>query len=247
MRRPRVIAIGILVATAGLSACSGSAKSSATTSGAALASPGSAPAGLAPLATAPSGGGGGASTLGRTISAAQPQIVRTGDVQVQVKHGTIQEAFDRIAGATTGAGGFVADSNMSSGESPSARLVLRVANSQVQPIVAALSGVGRITQQSLKGQDVTGQVVDLAARVTVLQSEADAVRTLLSRAAAIGDILQIQNQLFDLQTQIEQLNGQRATLADQTTWATISVELTEATGELFGGRSSGVPPFTGAG
>jgi hypothetical protein len=50
----------------------------------------------------------------------------------------------------------------------------------------------------------------------------------------IGDILQIQGQLFTLQTQIEQLNGQRSSLAYQTTWATISVEISE-------GASAGKP------
>lgn len=65
-----------------------------------------------------------------------------------------------------------------------------------------------------------------AAQLTTLQSEQQAVRALLDKATSIGDILQIQGQLFTLQTQIQQLSGQQGTLADQTAYATISVEVT---------------------
>lgn len=230
--RIRVFATSLcLVAGAGgLAACTGSAGKAAATrsaeAGASLSPP--AAGDILPATPPAQSGGQGHTSLGQTVSIGQPDIVRTGDLQLAVKRGALQQAFDQIAGLVTGQGGFVSDSDMSSGGTPSARLVLRVANDQVQSLIGHLATIGKITQQTLKGQDVTGQVVDLAARVTVLQSEEDAVRTLLTRATAIGDVLQIQSQLFDLQTQIEQLNGQRSTLADQTTWATVSVELAEA-------------------
>ncbi len=166
--------------------------------------------------------------IGQQVSAAQPKIVENGDVQIQVGRGSLQGVFDAVQGLATGAGGFVSDSSMSStnGES-SARLVLRVANADVHQVLAALPRYGKVTSQQLSGQDVTGQVVDLAARITTLQAEENAMRTLLSSAKAIGDILTIQNQLFDLQSQIEQLSGQQSTLSDQTAYATLSVELTE--------------------
>ena len=229
----------IVVVTA---ACSGSASKSASSSATAP-EPAGASAAASPPAS-PSTGGATSGGIGTTVGPAQPQIVRTGDVHLTVGAGLIPRSFDQIAGLVTAAGGFVSDSDMSTGNVPSARLVLRVANDRLTTIVNQLASIGRISQQTLQGQDVTGQVVDLTARVTVLQSEEDAVRTLLSRASAIGDILQIQGQLFTLQTQIEQMDGQRASLADQTTWATLSVEISESSGAVKPGAAPKRHPST---
>jgi hypothetical protein len=162
------------------------------------------------------------------VSPGQPDIVRTGDVALRVAKGSIHRVFDSITGLATGDGGYVADSSMdSSGAPPSAQLTVRVRNAALDGVVAELGTLGTVTSEHLQGSDVTGQVVDLNAQVTNLQSEEGAVRTLLDRAQAIGDILTIQNQLFDLQGQIQQLTGQRDTLSNQVALATLSVELTE--------------------
>jgi hypothetical protein len=225
---PRLVLLGWLATTVAVAgACSNTKSSSAKSA----ASPDLAPAGSSGGTSAAAGTSNGPSAspggLGAQVGPAQPQIVRTGDVHLTVGAGLMQKSFDQVAGLVTAAGGFVSDSDMSTGRVPSARLVLRVANARVTSVVNQLAGIGRITAQTLQGQDVTGQVIDLTARVSVLQSEEGAVRTLLSRASAIGDILQIQSQLFTLQTQIEQMDGQRSALADQTTWATVSVEIAE--------------------
>lgn len=94
--------------------------------------------------------------------------------------------------------------------------------------MASLTGLGSVTSEEVHGTDVTGQVVDLGAQIENLQSEEQAVRLILSKAQAIGDILTIQNQLFSLQGQIQQLTGQRDGLDVQVAYASLSVELTEA-------------------
>ena len=72
---------------------------------------------------------------------------------------------------------------------------------------AALSGLGEVDTETINGQDVSSQLVDLGARITSLKAEEAAFQTLLGKATEIGDILQIQDQLFNVRTQIEQLRG----------------------------------------
>ena len=194
-------------------------------------SPGPSSLGTHPLGT-PSPGASSASgtSLGQAVTPLAPQIIRTGDVRLRVGAGKLTRAFEDVSGLATGHGGFVASSDLSpGGPDPSGQLVLRVANAQVGAVLAGLHHLGTVTAESIQGTDATGQVVDLAAQLTTLRSEEVAVRTLLGRAQNIGDILTIQNQLFSLQTQVQQLTGQQRTLADQVTYATISVELTTAT------------------
>ena len=92
---------------------------------------------------------------------------------------------------------------------------------------AALSGLGDVDNESINGQDVSSQLVDLGARITSLKAEEQAFQTLLGKATAIGDVLQIQDQLFNVRTQIEELQAQQASLDDQATFSTITISMYE--------------------
>jgi hypothetical protein len=80
---------------------------------------------------------------------------------------------------------------------------------------------------STSSKDVTGEYVDLEARVKALKTTRNTYLTLLSKAATIGDTLSVQQRIDDVQTQIEQLEGQRALLADQSDLATLQVQVSE--------------------
>ena len=87
------------------------------------------------------------------------------------------------------------------------QLTIRVPAEKFDATRAALSGLGDVENESINGQDVCSQLVDLGARITSLKAEEAAFQTLLGKATAIGDVLQIQDQLFNVRTQIEQLAG----------------------------------------
>ena len=74
---------------------------------------------------------------------------------------------------------------------------------------------------------MSSQLVDLGARITSLKAEEAAFQTLLGKATKIGDVLQIQDQLFNVRTQIEQLTAEQANLNDQATFSTITVSMYE--------------------
>ena len=199
----------------------GGASSSAAGSG--VASPAQSPVTGSGLARGKSANG----TLGATVTPAGPKIITTADVAIRVKSGALTEVFSAVAGLATGAGGYVSDSSTSfGGPNPSAREVLRVPGAQFQGVMARLAGFGAVTSENISGQDVTTEVADNGAQLTTLQDEAQAARTLLARATSIGDILAIQDQVFALQSQIQQLSAQQAALSGEASYATVSVELT---------------------
>jgi hypothetical protein len=250
---PALLALALALAAALVitaSACSGGQRSSTTalparaagttmaglpTAGPVAADPQNLPA--APNTTVV-GGAAVPSGLGGAVAPAQAQVVRNANVVVDVSRGKVPASYDAVANLATANGGFVADSNLSTtqGSAPSARLTLRIPVDHLLSVLAALGNLGKVAQQDQQGTDVTGQLVDLGARIKTLQAEEDATRTLLGRAQAIGDILQIQNQLFNLRTQIEQLNGQQSQLNDKATYATIAIQVLEA------GPASGPTP-----
>jgi hypothetical protein len=223
-----VLVLAVILATG---ACSGggSRKDSSASSGPVTES------GAAVVTTAPAATGslanGSATQLGEPVSAASPRIVRRADIRVDVKH--LDAAFDQATVIAQGAGGFVASSSIAhDNDGSSGALTLRVPEPQFADTLTKLGKLGKAVDRSERGDDVSGQLVDLDARIQNLQSEEEALRTLVGRTTTVGEILQVQPQLFDVRQQIEQLQAQRNELDNEATYATISLTLTEP----------GVPP-----
>lgn len=162
-------------------------------------------------------------------AAAAPDVIETGTLDVRV-HSLAQVRQDTTAvTALAGAeGGYVQSSRVVTGHHATATMTVRVPDAALAHTVATISALGTVTTRSEAGRDVTGQVVDLAAEQTNLESEETAVRGILSRATKVSDILDIQQELFSLQGQIQELAAQRKSLANQVTYASLAVTLSAA-------------------
>jgi len=170
--------------------------------------------------------GGGGSSVGLEVAVASPLVIRTGTVTLSVRKRLLVGVFDKVSAAAELLGGFVAgsSSNLAAGFAGSS-LTVRVPSAQFATLVREVDGFGKVQAQSESGRDVTGTVVDLGARIRNLESEEAALRTLLSRAGSIPAILQVQDQLFGVEGEVEQLAAQQASLVDHATFATLTVDL----------------------
>jgi len=179
----------------------------------------------------PAEGAGGAKA-GSAVDPAGPRIIRTGEMQLEVSKGGLTTAFDRVSSIATAKSGFVADSNLSAaagteGANRSGRLVLRVPGDRLDAVLAEIGPLGKVLSTQLKGEDVSGQLVDLGARIKTLSAEEDALRTLVGKANTVGEVLQVQRSLFDVRQQIEQLTAQQDGLTGAVAYATLTVGLRE--------------------
>jgi hypothetical protein len=168
-----------------------------------------------------------------------PRVVRTADVTMGVADGAFTRAFDAITAAATAEGGYVSASTTSAtattgqgggdrgGRPRSGDVTLRVPAHRFDVVHRSLAGLGTIEQEQLRGDDVTAQIVDYDARLRSLQAEEDALRTLVGRATAVGEVLQVQSQLFDVRQQAERLQAQRDQLDGQAALATFHVSVHE--------------------
>jgi hypothetical protein len=94
-----------------------------------------------------------------------------------------------------------------------------------QAALGVLGGLGRQTALSQQSVDVTQQVADVGSRVTSEQAEIVQLRGLLSRTGSVTDLLQVQQQLSNDESQLESLLAQQRALNHETTYATISMLL----------------------
>jgi Domain of unknown function (DUF4349) len=228
------LAIGGALLTGGLflAGCSGSASSPGATalppaSGAARAEPGAALG--VPATSAAAGNAAKSSGAGTTA-----RLAPAGDIiftaQLTVRTANVGTAAARATQIAEGVGGYVSNENTSASPGhPSA------ATATVQlkiPVASYPATLGQLasslgTQLSLQqqAQDVTGQVADVSSQVTSYEAAIAQLRTLLSHAGSIGDLLSVQNQINDQESSLEALQAQQRALSHETTYATVTLTI----------------------
>jgi len=158
-------------------------------------------------------------------------VETTGSVDLAIG-GSLDTVVVKLTQLTLGEGGFVAKSQLQLGSAADVgasygSLVLQVPQASFSDLLNHVEQVGKVTSESSTSTDVTGQYVDLQARIAALEATRQQFLQILAKAEAIGDILSVEEQINDLQVQIEQLQGQQRVLDDQTTYSTLSVQLSE--------------------
>jgi hypothetical protein len=104
-------------------------------------------------------------------------------------------------------------------------MVVRVPAADFDDVMAALGRMDQLVSTSSSSQDVTTQLIDVEARIKVQEASVQRVRQLLTRAQSIRDIMAIESELANRQAELDSLKQQQAYLNDQTSLATISVNI----------------------
>jgi hypothetical protein len=179
----------------------------------------------------PSSGSSSAGTSGGTdlaVPIRSARVIQTGQISLGVRPGQVQPTLDRLGTIAIGAGGYVSDSKSEQGDgTPSGATTIRVPVARFASVEAQVRRVGHVVSISTQATDVTATYVDLSARIDALSQTRATYLTLLSRATSIGDTLAVQQQIQQVQTQLEQLQGQQKVLADSSDLATLAVSITE--------------------
>ena len=152
-----------------------------------------------------------------------PAIVRTGSLALEVPG--LDAAILRARALIVGLGGYQSDSQRSnSGDQPAAMITYRIPAARWDDALDGLRGLAsRVLSEDTRSQEVTGQVLDLGARIDNLQATERALQAIMTKAIKVSDILEVQNQLSAVQGEIEQLSTQKAHLEDQAAMGTLAV------------------------
>jgi hypothetical protein len=264
-----MVAVVALFAVVGLVSRGGtSADSSADTSGAATMSTARAAMESAPepvmgsdAGTASKSTSGGAAD-GQDFAAAVPPasapsahyLLRTGDLSLLVKHGTLLSTVDRIKSMTTAMSGYVMSSAVGSQASgpvepmpldapvasdgsieksatylsdPYASLVVRVPEQFFETAIKRFSKLGDVQSVSTSSEDVTSQYVDLQARLRHYRAVERRLVGFLQETTTVNQMLAVQDRIDQVQLTIEELSAQLKSLRETTTYATLSVFVSE--------------------
>jgi hypothetical protein len=159
-----------------------------------------------------------------------PRIVKTAFLRLSVKEGRFEEVVERARLIAQGHGGHVTSSTASrGGEQRLVRgtLVLRVPENEYEAALRELGRVGTVVGREESGQDVSAQFVDLESRARHLQAVEAQLLELLEKTEDVPAALAVQSQLNAVQLELEQVRGQIRYLDDQSSYATISLDIRE--------------------
>jgi hypothetical protein len=171
--------------------------------------------------------------LGKGATSQQPGASPAPDTQLIVYNGTLDLQVDAVSPVVdkadqlvAGLGGHIASSNTASKDDQDyATVTYRIPADKWDEALAELQTVGtKVLNQSTTSQDVTGQVVDLDARIANAQASETALQAIMDKATTIDDVLKVQSQLTTVRGDIESMEGQRDLLANRAALATLEVD-----------------------
>jgi Domain of unknown function (DUF4349) len=157
-----------------------------------------------------------------------PSVIKTAELSVEVARGDFQESVQRAVQSAARYGGFVFSTTVDDDSSRSGTIVIRVPSVRFEEALDDLKGLGDTERESISGQDVSQEFVDLRARQRNLEAQEAVLLELMNRARSVTDTIRVQSELQGVQLDIERIRGQLRYLEDQTDFGTITAHLSEA-------------------
>lgn len=152
-------------------------------------------------------------------------VIKDTSLSLQVKN--VSESIVKIEDTATGLGGFLVNSSVSTPEGASSgSITVRV---PIKELSAALDTFRKlavkVVSENVSGRDVTDQYVDNDARLAVLLATKTKFESILEQANNVPDLLNVQRELINLQSQIDSLKGQQLYLEKSAELSRVTIYL----------------------
>lgn len=136
-------------------------------------------------------------------------VVQESNLSLVVK--SVREAVKRAVDYADSNGGYMVSSSLSQPEeAPYATLVLRVPSKSLNASLEHFRSLAlKVSSENLYGHDVTDQYVDVQARLDTLAKTKSKFEEIMSQATQVQDILTVQREIINIQSQIDSLKGRQ--------------------------------------
>jgi hypothetical protein len=153
--------------------------------------------------------------------APERRIVRTAILTLEIV--SPSEAMRKIAEIAEALEGFVVTSDFAQTGEPFSKspaevvtVAIRVPVPHFTQALANIRKLGaRILQEKVTGQDITEEYVDLEARIRAKKALETQVLEIMKQAKKVSEALEVQRELANVRSEIEQLEGRRRLLEHQ--------------------------------
>lgn len=174
-------------------------------------------------------------------TARERKVIRNADLTLEAD--TPEETQREIAAIAENKGGFVIESQQSSSRPQMTKrdvvtMTVRVPAEKFNESLDEIrKASNRVVVETVKGQDVTEEFVDIEARLKTKKALEEQFLEIMKQSKTVADTLDVQRELAEVRGEIEQIEGRKRFLENQTSLSTIKIRLQTPT--AFSGNSSG--------
>jgi len=139
----------------------------------------------------------------------------------------VKTTGEKIIYRAKGVGGYMVEAAYNRpNESPFATITVRIPENKLDEILNYFRSLAiKVTSERLVGKDVTDQYVDIEARIATLQKTKTKFEQILDKAVQVTEILQVQREIINIQSQIDSLTGQQKSLEQNANLSKVTVYL----------------------
>jgi hypothetical protein len=162
------------------------------------------------------------------LEAAGPLLVRTAQLTLVLQN--LDAARAEMEKALLSVGGFAGNISATGSGTDQRTLsaTLRVPTARLDETIAALKKLGQVRSESLQGEDVTQQSVDLDARLANARTSEKRLQDILAnRTGKLADVLSVEREIARVRGEIEQMEAERKSLDRRVTYAVLALDLIE--------------------
>ena len=155
-------------------------------------------------------------------------VIRTAYLSMRVP--SVTDAINEVRALVAERNGVISSESLSSG-SPGgyATITAQVPADDLTTFLDEVGSLGTVDTLDVSAQDVTTQVIDLDARIAVLESSIARLTDLLDQAERVEDIVTVESELSARQAELDSLTSQRDYLAEQVALSTVTITLAPVT------------------
>ena len=159
------------------------------------------------------------------------QIISQASLDLEVSD--VNAATVQLRGLVQSLGGFIEHVSTSGGPNPErGSAVVRVPSDRFLDALESIERLGKALGQSLGQRDVTGEAIDLEARLKSERSAEESLLKLLERAVSVSDVLTVERELARIRADIERFQGQLEFIQRSVALATIAVSFVLPPGSI---------------
>jgi hypothetical protein len=160
-----------------------------------------------------------------TSSTAERMVVENSNLSLLVKD--VRDTGDKILKYAKDSGGYMVTTSYSHpSESPYATITVRVPSKNFEDALNNFRSLAiKVTNENLVGTDVTQAYEDIQAELDTLEKTKSKFLGILDKAENVTDLLQVQREIINLQTQIDSLKGRRDAMKQEVEMTKITVYL----------------------
>lgn len=161
----------------------------------------------------------------KEVTDTSKKIIKDGDIRFQAIDLKLTKV--KIVSSLNSLGGYVADENETNNGTDNQReftLKVRIPSKNFDKFLEALSGdADRIDTKNIRIRDITTEYIDVTTQIKNKKILESRYQALMAKATKMADLLEIEDKLTEIRTDIESTQGQLNYLNSQVAYSTLDI------------------------